>query len=279
MDDAVRTVRWDGGWATLVGRRLEGEPTADAWHAIARGRRTALRLGRPHLIDLPDETVVERVSELDDRADQAPWVAPPTDPRATLRSRSAVERATRARERLAEPQGGREPSRPDVGDAAGSAREVQRAAAAVRARSADVFERAALAHEAAADVHERLARLGSDAGRHRSRAREHREAAEVDWRMSRAGRPRGARAASQRPGSTDEELRSTVEELETANEDLLSTHEELDTVGEELQSIELAPIAGDAEQRPWTVRVSEVDDLTEEVLSPRRGRDERRDPS
>ncbi|NKY39254.1 hypothetical protein HGA02_06835 [Cellulomonas septica] len=70
-----------------------------------------------------------------------------------------------------------------------------------------------------------------------------------------------------------------MEELETANEDLLSTHEELETVGEELQSIELEPTAGDAEQRPWTVRVSEVDDLTEEVLSPRRGRDERRDPS
>lgn len=263
MDDAVRTVRWDGGWVTLVGRRLEGEPTADAWHAIARGRRTALRLGRPHLIDLPDETVVERVGELDDRADQAPWVAPPTDPRAHGRWRSAADLTARACERPAELREGRASSRAHVDDGAASAREAQRAAAAARARSADVFERAALAHEAAADVHERLARLGSDPARHRSRAREHREAAEADWRMSRSGRPRGTRATSQLPESTEEELRSTVEELETANDDLRSTHEELETVGEELRSIKAEPATGDAEPRQRTARTRELDDLTE----------------
>ncbi|MDC7122761.1 hypothetical protein OMK64_14595 [Cellulomonas fimi] len=185
MDEAVRTVRWDGGWVTLVGRRVEGEPTSDAWHAIARGRRTARRLGRPHLIDLPDETVVERVSELEDAPQQAPWSASLTDPVAPERSPGAGERAERARRRLAELREGRPSSLEHVDDAAVAARDAQREAAVARARSGEVLERAALAHEAAADVHERLARLGSDPGRHRQRAQDHRRAAEEDWRRSR----------------------------------------------------------------------------------------------
>jgi hypothetical protein len=198
MEGAVRTVRWDGGWVTLVGRQVAGEPTADAWHAIARGRRTARRLARPHLIDLPDETVVERVSELDDTSDRAPWSPPLTDAGAPVRSRSARERAERARQRLAELREGAPSSPAHVDDAADAARDAQREAATARARSAEVFERAALAHEAAAEVHDRLARLGSDAGRHRERAREHRRAAESDWRMSREILTRGPRAARER---------------------------------------------------------------------------------
>lgn len=198
MEDAVRTVRWDGGWVTLVGRSVEGEPTADAWHAIARGRRAARRLARPHLVDLPDETVVERVSELGEAAEVAPWTAGPTDPAAPARSRSAAERAERARARLAELREGRLSSPERVGEAVGAARDAQREAAAARARSADVLERSALAHEAAADVHERLAVLGSDPRRHGLRAREHRLAAEADWRQSRELLARGSTTAHER---------------------------------------------------------------------------------
>jgi len=184
-EPVVRTLRFDGGWFTVVGRRLAGSPTTDPWHAIARGRRTARRLGRPHVIDLPGETVVESTGELDGST-PPPWSSDPTDPHAHDRVGTAGERASRARARLAELRSAAGASIATADTALASARWAQREAAAARARSAEVYELSALAHEAAAGVHDRLADLGSEPKRHRVKADEHRRAAEVDWRLSRA---------------------------------------------------------------------------------------------
>ncbi|WP_040399062.1 hypothetical protein, partial [Cellulomonas massiliensis] len=86
----VRTLRWDGGWFTVVGRAVEGDPTADAWGAIERGRRIARRLATEHHLDLPGESVVERPDELAGEA--PPWaVRGPTDDQAGRRARTAAE--------------------------------------------------------------------------------------------------------------------------------------------------------------------------------------------
>ncbi|MDM7831637.1 hypothetical protein [Cellulomonas edaphi] len=171
---AVRTLRFDGGWFTVVGRRLAGEVTTDPWHAIARGRRTAQRLGRPHVIDLPGETVVEDPDQLE-AGPEPPWGTPAGDPHAGERVRSAGERAARARARLAELRSASPTDLSTVDAALASAREAQRQAAAAGARSAATYEHSALAHEAAADVHERLAAFGAEPARHRARADEHGE--------------------------------------------------------------------------------------------------------
>lgn len=188
---AVRTLRFDGGWFTVVDRRLVGDPTPDPWHAIARGRRTARRLGRPHLIDLPGETVLEDVSHVESTS-PAPWSSPPGDRHALQRARSAGERAERARRRLAELRASAAATTQTADAALVAARHAHLEAAAARARSAEVFEQSALAHEAAADVHDRLAQLGAEPEHHRARAAHHRRAAEFDWRMSRRDQRTGA---------------------------------------------------------------------------------------
>lgn len=193
----VRTLRWDGGWFTVVGRSVHGDPTEDAWGAIERSRRVARRLGTEHRLDLPGESVVERPAEL--ARESPPWaVTGPADDHAGRRARTAAERAEQARQRLAALRGNESVSLEDMDVAAKAAREAQREAAAARARAADTFERAALAHAAAAEVHDRLAGAGTDAAHHRARAAEHRRAAEADWAASR----------SRREGAADRRARS-----------------------------------------------------------------------
>ena len=188
MPEQVRTLCWDDGWFTVVAAGVVGRPEDDAWRGIERGRRTAQQLRLPHVVELPNEVLVERPEELARVDRRPPWAARPEDEHAEERALVAATLAGQADARLAALSSDPAASRVELRAATVASKEARRHATAARARAADALERSAEAHESAALVHDHLACRARDPELHRDRAAFHRRAADADWRRSRSAR-------------------------------------------------------------------------------------------